>query len=175
MILNFFKSSEDLWRRSFLRRHGVPTQLLDHGAAFLSRLLAEMYPLMRIKKVNTTAYHQQTDGLVERFNRSLLDMILGIQPTSWQGHGSYHVVHAIDNGVEVKPVDQPHVTPTHVALNRVRSCPVEMPDVFWPQRDALPLSQDLTIDFKKEPKPPVEPTPQQTEWTSRLQPRMRKS
>ena len=47
-------------------------------------------------------------------------------------HGPYRVVHVVDNGVEVRPVDQPHATPTHMALNRIRRCPVEMPDVFWP-------------------------------------------
>ena len=51
-------------------------------------------------------------------------------------HGPYRVVHVVDNGVEVRPVDQPHATPTRVALNRVRRCPVEMPDVFWPRKDA---------------------------------------
>ena len=57
-------------------RHGVPAQLLsDHGAAFLSKLLAEVYKLMDMKKVNTTAYHPQTNGLVEQFNRTLLDML----------------------------------------------------------------------------------------------------
>ena len=30
---------------------------------------------MGVKKVNTTAYHPQTDGLVEHFNRTLIDML----------------------------------------------------------------------------------------------------
>jgi transposase InsO family protein len=50
--------------------HGVPNRLLsDIGANFLSNLLKEGYSLMGIKKLNTTAYHPQTDGLVERFNK----------------------------------------------------------------------------------------------------------
>ena len=56
--------------------HGVPRELLsDRGPSFLSKLLGEICLLMGIKKVNTTAYHPQTDGLVERFNRTLLDML----------------------------------------------------------------------------------------------------
>ena len=49
-------------------RHGAPEHLLsDRGANFLSDLLAEVCCLMKVKKVNTSGYHPQTDGLVERF------------------------------------------------------------------------------------------------------------
>ena len=59
-----------------ISRHGVPHQLLsDRGPAFLSKLFLGMCSVMGIKKVNTTAYHPQTDGLVERFNRTLVDML----------------------------------------------------------------------------------------------------
>ena len=57
-------------------RHGVSAQLLsDRGAVFLSKWLAKVYQLMGMKKLNTSAYHPQTDGLVEQFNRTLLDML----------------------------------------------------------------------------------------------------
>ena len=50
-------------------RHGVPGQLLsDRGKAFLSQLMKEVCGVLGVKKINTTAYHPQTDGLVERFN-----------------------------------------------------------------------------------------------------------
>ena len=59
-----------------ITRHGVPSELLsDRGTAFLSKLILEVYKIMGIKKANTTAYHPQTDGLVERFNRTLTDML----------------------------------------------------------------------------------------------------
>ena len=59
-----------------ISRHGVPKELLsDRGASFLSKLIAKICKVMGIKKVNTTAYHPQSDGLVERFNRTLLDML----------------------------------------------------------------------------------------------------
>ena len=57
-------------------RHGVPNQLLsDRGAAFLSQLMQEVCKVLGVKKINTTAYHPQTDGLVERFNRTLTSML----------------------------------------------------------------------------------------------------
>ena len=46
--------------------HGVPKKLLsDRGGCFLSHLISELYWLLGIKKINTTAYHPQTDGMVE--------------------------------------------------------------------------------------------------------------
>lgn len=57
-------------------RHGVPGQLLsDRGPSFLSRLVLEICEVLGVKKINTSAYHPQTDGLVERFNRTLTDML----------------------------------------------------------------------------------------------------
>jgi transposase InsO family protein len=59
-----------------LARYGVPNQLLsDRGPNFLSNLIKEVCILMGIKKINTTAYHPQTDGLVEHFNRTLTGML----------------------------------------------------------------------------------------------------
>ena len=57
-------------------RHGVPAEVLsDRGQAFLSGLMREVELLLGFHKVNTTAYHPQTDGLVERFNRTLTAML----------------------------------------------------------------------------------------------------
>ena len=59
-----------------LNRHGVPTGILsDRGKAFLSELLKEVEKLLGFHKVNTTPYHLQTDGLVKRFNITLIAML----------------------------------------------------------------------------------------------------
>ena len=49
-------------------RHGVPVQLLFDRRKAFSSLMEDIYKLMGIHKVSTTAYHPQTNGLVERFN-----------------------------------------------------------------------------------------------------------
>ena len=54
-------------------RVGVPQEILtDQGANFMS---AEVYKLLRIKPIRTSPYHPQTDGLVERFNKTLKAML----------------------------------------------------------------------------------------------------
>ena len=57
-------------------RHGAPQKLLsDRGTNFMSELVAEVCRLMNIKNLNTSGYHPQTDGLVERFHRTLIGML----------------------------------------------------------------------------------------------------
>uniref|UniRef100_A0A9J8D6N2 Gypsy retrotransposon integrase-like protein 1 n=1 Tax=Cyprinus carpio carpio TaxID=630221 RepID=A0A9J8D6N2_CYPCA len=59
-----------------ISRVGIPKEILtDQGTAFMSRTLNELYELLGIKSVRTSVYHPQTDGLVERFNRTLKTMI----------------------------------------------------------------------------------------------------
>ena len=51
---------------------GVPEALLsDRGTNLLSHLMKDVCEMLGIKKLNTTAYHPQCDGMVERFNRTL--------------------------------------------------------------------------------------------------------
>jgi len=64
-------------------QHGTPAKLLtDRGQNFLSNLSTKVYELLKIKKVNTTAYHPQTDGLNERINKTACDMLsMYVSPT----------------------------------------------------------------------------------------------
>lgn len=71
-------------------RHGAPEQLLSNrGANFLSELVLEICELLRIKKVNTSGYHPQTNGMVEKFNSTLIGMVSKVAATSgrdWDEH-----------------------------------------------------------------------------------------
>lgn len=60
----------------FFCRFSTPEQLhSDQGKQFESELLKEICTILNIAKTRTTAYHPQCDGLVERFNRTLLSML----------------------------------------------------------------------------------------------------
>ncbi len=57
-------------------RVGIPSEILtDQGTPFMSRLMADLCRLLRVKQLRTTVYHPQTDGLVERFNQTLKQML----------------------------------------------------------------------------------------------------
>ena len=48
---------------------GVPESLLsDRGTNLLSHLMTDLCKMLGTKKLNTTAYHPECDGMVERFN-----------------------------------------------------------------------------------------------------------
>ena len=55
---------------------GIPDEILtDQGTNFMSTMIEEIYRLLHIKRIRTTPYHPQTDGLVERFNSTLKGML----------------------------------------------------------------------------------------------------
>ena len=57
-------------------RVGVPDEILtDQGSNFTSHLLTEIYKMLHVHPIRTTPYHPQTDGLVERFNKTLKSML----------------------------------------------------------------------------------------------------
>ena len=60
----------------FVSRFGVPDVLhTDQGRNFESTMIKEVCQLLGIVKTRTTPYHPQSDGLVERFNRTLLNLL----------------------------------------------------------------------------------------------------
>ena len=59
-----------------ISRVGIPKEILtDQGTNFMSRTLKELYKLLDITAIRTSVYHPATDGLCERFNRTLKAMI----------------------------------------------------------------------------------------------------
>src|ERR1700722_18383740 len=57
-------------------RYGAPRTLLsDQGTNFLSKLCKKVYKLMKIHKLQTSAYFPSANGLVERFNHTIADML----------------------------------------------------------------------------------------------------
>ena len=60
----------------FFSRFGVPLDLhSDQGRNYESTLFKELCKLLDVNKTRSSAYHPESNGMCERFNRTLLDMI----------------------------------------------------------------------------------------------------
>jgi hypothetical protein len=69
-------------------RFGVPATITsDRGAQFTSALWAGLCSLLNIQHSPTTAYHPQSNGLVERFHRRLKDALRSrAAAADWHDH-----------------------------------------------------------------------------------------
>ena len=61
---------------TWIARHGCPmTFQSDNGTAFLGELTNELMRRSQVAQAHSTTYHPQTNGLVERQNRTLVSML----------------------------------------------------------------------------------------------------
>jgi hypothetical protein len=82
------------FEKLIIDRHSCPREVLsDQGTHFTAKLFRELMARFQISKVFSTANHSQTNGQVERFNRTLLQTMrcyiekMGIVGTSiWSTH-----------------------------------------------------------------------------------------
>ena len=68
---------------TWISRFGVPLYVVtDRGSQFESELFSEMSKLTGFHRLRTTSYHPQSNGLVERFHRTLKSAIIA-RKHSW--------------------------------------------------------------------------------------------
>ena len=55
---------------------GIPEAILtDQGTNFTSQVVESLWERLDVHALRTTAYHPQADGITERFNRTIKDML----------------------------------------------------------------------------------------------------
>ena len=68
-------------------RMGIPNEIVsDQGTSFMSQLIQELCTSLGIKKIKSTPYHPETNGLVEKFNGSMKSMLRKFvhdEPKTW--------------------------------------------------------------------------------------------
>ena len=74
--------------RHWIARFGVPEVIVsDRGPQFTSAIWAELCRLLGVRHRLTTAYHPQSNGLVERFHRQLKDALRSREcGAAWVAH-----------------------------------------------------------------------------------------
>jgi len=62
--------------KEIIARYGAPEQIhSDQGRNFEAQLFQEMCLLFNMDKTRTTPYHPESDGMIERMNRTIQDML----------------------------------------------------------------------------------------------------
>ena len=134
-------------------RFSVPEQLhSDQGRQFESQLISEVCKALHIKKTRTTPYHPQCDGLVERFNRTLLNMLATHctdHPWDWEQH-IRKVCMAYNTSVNATT----GYTPFYLMFGRQARLPVDVmygntpTDSQSPSEYAVNLKKQLTAAYE---------------------------
>lgn len=104
---------------------GLPRILhSDQGTEFQSQLLRELCKLLEIKQTRTAPYHPQSDGIVERFNRTLINMLAKFcaeNKDTWDQHLPY-VMCAYRASVH----ESTGYTPNMMMLGRETTLPIDL-------------------------------------------------
>jgi len=122
-------------------RFGAPLQLLsDRGPEFESELFSQLMQWMEIDKIRTTAYKPSTNGVVERFHRtlnSMLGKVVSASQRDWDDR-----LPSVMAAYRASPHSSTGFTPNRLFLGRENRMPLDL--VM-----GLPLQEsvgDATVD-----------------------------
>ena len=139
-------------------RHGVPTVIhSDQGRSFDNEVMKSLCRMLGIKKVRTSPYHPESDGLIERLNRTLLQLLskcVGDCPHDWDdwlNHITFAYRSAVHSSTGFSPFEliygRKPVLPLHLEfslprLGRYRDARAYLEEVQSRQR----LAQELVSE-----------------------------
>ena len=126
----------------FVCRYGVPRELhSDQGTNFESELFAEMCKLLGIKKTRTTAYNPKSDGLVERFNRTLMNIIAMLVEEDTCDRDWDELLPYATSAYRSTPQESTGETPNMMMLGRELRLPIEL------TMPSFPVEEEVIGDF----------------------------
>ena len=115
----------DIIVTEFICRYGVPCRIhTDQGREFESELFSEMCSLLGIIKSRTTPYRPQSDGFIERYNRTLgqmLSMFVNENRSDWDDHLPFLMM-AYRSSIQ----ESTKCTPNLLMLGREVSLPIDV-------------------------------------------------
>ena len=130
-------------------RFGCPNQLhSDQGRNFESEVFHGVCELMGVEKTRTTPLHPQSDGLVERFNRTLKNMLslfIEARQRDWDKHLPYLMM-AYRSAVH----ESTGYTPVEMMLGRHINLPIDLEIGGQPEdTDEIPSPVEFLMRLKE--------------------------
>ena len=112
-----------VFHNRFVASHGCPEILVsDNGAEFVARDFTEYLQTMGIKHIRSTPRHPQSNGKIERFNRTFKEMLAKAvrnAPEDWEEHvGATLFSHRISTS------DVTHYSPFYLLYGRQPRAPL---------------------------------------------------
>ena len=147
---NTSKDAEQFIYEEIICQHGCPQIILsDRGTHFKNELLEKLTARFEIKHLFSTPYHPQTNGLVERFNRTLCESLakLSQQTKQWDEY-----VRPVLFAYRTSKQATTKMTPFYLTYGRKARLPVDGPEQseehlserIFKLIDQLPHDRDTT-------------------------------
>ena len=109
---------------TWVARYGVPSRITsDRGVQFTSAVWGDWCRLNAVHHVTTTAYHPQSNGMVERLHRQMKEALRARNAaTAWIDHLPWVML-----GIRATPKDDSGVSAAQAALGHQLSVPGQLP------------------------------------------------
>ena len=119
------KAAADCLFNDFVLRFGFPTKILhDQGREFENKLFHRLEQLSGVTRLQTTPYHPQGNGKVERFNRGLLHMLRTLRES--QKHRWKDSLNKVDHAYDSSRSDASGFSPFYLLFGRSPHLPVDL-------------------------------------------------
>ena len=138
-------TTSDAFLERWICRFGCPYSIhTDRGTNFESELFANLLEKLEIDKTRTTAFHRQSNSVIERMNRSLLNMLakcIDEDQTNWSVKLSY-VLMAYRSSVH----ESTGFTPHYLVFGHEISLPLDL--MYRPPPSSTPVDVNDWVSQK---------------------------
>ena len=128
----------DILVEQFISRFGVPRSIhTDQGREFESELIAQLCKLFQIRKTRTVPYNPKSDGMVERSNHTVKQMLTTLVSDAmedWEDHLPY-IMMAYRSSVH----ESTSCTPNLLMLNKETNLPIDLMIGRPPETPSCPV------------------------------------